>query len=225
MKLFQLNLHHFYNILKAKRSITNKDFAQSFNISRKALSRLMKDDNPDITLSQLQEFTKAFNKETGLNISLDEFVNQDLSKKYPLEHFFFIHDTGEEVDKNLFKMLRELRNISLRNVAKMSRRLYEDKEHHLSSTYVMRLERGDYKSPSLKKLQTLATIYGVPIELFIAEASNTNDKIKRVGQKLLIDLEKFDSINDLITTLKQKERIISNGLTNSFSIANWRRDS
>jgi len=98
-------------------------------------------------------------------------------------------------DRNLFKVLRESRKISYREVARLSRELFKDKAYHMSPTYILRLERGDYDSPSIKKLKALATIYKVPIELFlnqtIEDKKMSTDAFYVIGSRIVIDTKKL----------------------------------
>ena len=193
MNMFQRNLEHFYSIVKAKEFVNRAKFARMLNISRGTLFRLIKGESPSISFDKAKEFTNAFNQYTGLDVGTEEFMEIDLAEKYPLKNFYQTEPLDEA---NLFKMLRSVRKISLREAERLSRRLFaDDKDAQLSATYLMRLERGDYKSPSLKKLKTMATLYRVPIELFVT--SKSMSLIQEIGSKLIIDLDRIDAASRL----------------------------
>jgi len=199
MQTFQKNIDHFYRIMKANKRMNRGQFAKLIGVSRGTYFRMVKEDNPSVSYNTLENIVTAFNDQTGKTITIHDLMEVDLSKKYPLSDFYRLelHD-----DIKLQKLLKDLRKISYREVAKMSRELFKDnEEYQLTPTYVQRLESGHYKSPSLKKLQALATIYRVPVELFIADQKSPLS-IQKVGKKLIIDLDKFSNLD----TLEEKVR-------------------
>ncbi len=199
MRFFQKNLDYFYEIVKSKKSMNRGQFAELIGVSRGTYFRMAKEDKPLVTYNKLEKIVEAFNKETGHNVSVHDFMEKDLRKKFPLHSFYEKKITD---DKGLFTLLKDLRKISFREVAKMSEKLFVDKDYHLTPTYIQRLEKGDYRSPSLKKLQALATIYRVPVELFIAERESPY-AIQRVGNKLIIDIDKISNPNTFEEKVKE----------------------
>ena len=187
MILFQKNLGYLYKILKTTEYMNRSRFANLLNVSRGTLFKMMKDDEYKVRVSRLLKIVDLFNKKTGIKITIDDFMKSDLEDMYPLSKIF---DSMDFDERNVFKILREVRNISLREAERISKKFFE-KDAHLSATYLMRLERGDYKSPSLKKLNALSLIYRVPVELFLIRRSF--GRIQTIGNKLIIDMESVEN--------------------------------
>ena len=185
MNQFQKNVEYFYQFCRQETGDTRRTFAKRIGISRGTFFRLLNEKEPTLTLKRMQKIAEEYNKATGKNVSFEDFLNVDLEKKYPLESFY--KKAGEEKE-NLFVLLRKLRKTSLRQVEKLSQKLFDDPAHHLTATYLLRLERGDYSSPSITKLKTLATIYRVPLEMLLATHSKSYYDVQQVGDRVIIDL-------------------------------------
>jgi transcriptional regulator with XRE-family HTH domain len=200
MNQFQKNVEYFYQLCRILTRDTRRTFAKRIGISRGTFFRLINDEKPMITIDRLEKIANEYNKVTGKNVTYDDFLKEDLEKKYPIESFYK-EETEEE--ENLFALLRKLRNTSLRQVEKLSQIIFKDPQYHLTATYVMRLERGDYDSPSINKLKSLAKIYRVPLEFLIATQSKSYYDVQQVGDRVIIDINIITNPERTIEKVKE----------------------
>jgi len=83
MEYFQKNLDLFYSLFKEKKLGGRKDFAKFINVSQGTYFRFAKTDTPNLTGENLANIVGKFYELTGIKIIPDEFLKEDLEKKYP----------------------------------------------------------------------------------------------------------------------------------------------
>ena len=202
------NIEYVYQVVKMHRSINKKGFFNLVGLKKgDYYQKIFSNESGNIfevPISVFMKIIELFNKYSDKKIEFDEFSSECLAEKYPPPEIFML----KEREHNIIQILKQARKISLRQVEKTSQRLFKDKDYHITATYLMRLERGDYISPSIKKLYALSVIYRVPLELIISPYSNVNylNEIKRVGNFVVIDLKR---VSDKEIIHKELDRLIA----------------
>jgi len=159
-------------------------------VARGTFFRIVHSNDPLlIRESTLQRIAEKVSEIVGEEITIDELINNDLSVRFPIE--CAVESEESDYDE-IIAMLRNARKMSYREVAKMSRKIFKDKERQVSPTYVYRLEKGDFKSPSLSKLETLFSIYGIPMDIIYTMKKRRFGLLKDFEGRLIIDLSHFD---------------------------------
>jgi len=149
-------------------------------------------------INTLYDVCSRINEYLDWNLTPQELLNDDVSKKYNVDKIVSEIDditvksysTNIEDVYEIGKRLRALRKDhgwTYMDVSLKSKKIFpHDKEFQISHTHVMAMENGTTSNYNIQKLRSLATIYNKPVEYIIFGWEGYDKVFIDRGRKIIV---------------------------------------
>jgi transcriptional regulator with XRE-family HTH domain len=223
MHYFKENMDAAFKALTKKYPTLSKHrFANLIGISRTTLYRYWEGSESMDNFRKNTLDLICFNLKDQLNVEIEDsqlLVIRDL-RKVLLEggrvEAESVKKEGEKYQRDVIGLgnyLRDIRlkqKLSYRDIAKMSWALYpHEKDKQISDVHVLKIERGDFKSPSIMKLATIAKVLKIPMEKILEFSGGVEVPIKFDGKSILINVRQ-EYLDIHKTNVKEVEKKLRN---------------
>ena len=220
---FQKNIDTIYDALKIRYPNLNiSKMADMLNVGRATLYKYWINDGQEprnLSNKWLRRIVGPVNTEFNTNITPDELLGSDCSfikenalkedREHQMEFGLDYRPKYEDFASELH-YLRKKNNLTLNNVAEISKKLYpNNKEKQIVGVYVMKLEKGVSKNPSPHKIQTLAEIYKVPIERLLKLIGLFKPAMILEKEKIVLNINPEYMKRNNLTKEELKKRIMN----------------